>query len=119
MLKLGAGVCEALRDVGLVLAVSDPLLESVDLIDKCSAACVDGTVPVRVHSLGRYRAAVTKKGAPTRGGQGEWAPDQRGYANTHPTNDGPRSDAPTTVLMRGNPPWARQHQLYMPHLQRP
>jgi hypothetical protein len=55
------------------------------------SACV---VTVRVHSLRGYRPTVTKRGAPTRAGRGEWAPDQRGYANTHPRNHGPRSDAP-------------------------
>jgi len=58
-------------------------------------------VAVRIHSLRGHRTAVAKRGVPTRAGRGEWAPNQRGYANAHPTNDGPKSDAPTAAGEQG------------------
>ena len=94
-LQLAACVRQPIYDVRLIPAGTDQILEPFDLVDERSTTRFERFVLIRIHDDARYRATVTQRGAPTRAGRGEWAPDQRGHANTHPRSDSPRNDAPT------------------------
>ena len=58
--QLSPSVQQPIRNVRLVPAGSDPLLEAADLIPECPAANIDGTVPVRIHTMRTYRPVVTR-----------------------------------------------------------
>lgn len=79
--NLGTSVFQEPCEIPIVPAARDPLFEAVDLICERPAAYVDGPVLVRIHNVGRYRAAVTAKGAPM-----------------------------TVPLVRGVPSWVRHHR---------
>jgi hypothetical protein len=56
---------QTINHMRLGTAISHPPFETLDLIPKSLSTNRDGTVPVRVHTAGRYRQGVTKKPAGT------------------------------------------------------